>query len=308
MYKVLSVLSNLTAEGLIYSDCFDLSNKSNFRSVLWGTDASSKPSYGFMTFDWIGSSTSDTLNPDIEVILPPVSKINGVWQYYINNSRTIKNNGWSISVAGSTDAEIKRAATVMDYFFSPEGIVVQNYGILQNVDLKNKYVGPAGNEWPRFDSWILNATNTFAAGDISRFLRDWEGSMLPAVGYPKQIGFEYQSTSERGFKGWSLLKDSTTNFPSYTGDGLKGDNPNYYTLTPPSFSFTPRQNESLAETTSLETNDISEFMFNVVRYKTLGNAPSGATVAKTYKEYLDYFKKNGLDTYVTTYQAAFNNK
>ena len=35
MYDVLCYLSDMEAEGLIYSDCYDLTNKTNFRSTLW---------------------------------------------------------------------------------------------------------------------------------------------------------------------------------------------------------------------------------------------------------------------------------
>ena len=52
MYNVLCYLSDMEAEGLIYSDCYDLTNKTNFRSTLWGTDSSDAPSFGFITFDW----------------------------------------------------------------------------------------------------------------------------------------------------------------------------------------------------------------------------------------------------------------
>lgn len=91
----------MEAEGLIYSDCYDLTNKTNFRSTLWGTDESEAPAYGFITFDWQASSTADSLNKDIVVVLPPVAKVNGVWQYYIDNGRAIKPDGWSISVAAA---------------------------------------------------------------------------------------------------------------------------------------------------------------------------------------------------------------
>jgi len=71
MYNVLCYLSDMEAEGLIYSDCYDLTNKTNFRSTLWGTDSSDAPSFGFITFDWQASSTADSLNSDVVVILPP---------------------------------------------------------------------------------------------------------------------------------------------------------------------------------------------------------------------------------------------
>ena len=38
VYDVLCYLSDMEAEGLIYSDCYDLSNKTNHRSALWVTD------------------------------------------------------------------------------------------------------------------------------------------------------------------------------------------------------------------------------------------------------------------------------
>ncbi|MGD1822751.1 MAG: hypothetical protein ACPKM0_08325 [Pleomorphochaeta sp.] len=307
MYDSLARFSDLFAEGLLYSDCFDLSNKSNFRSILWGTDDSETASYGFLTYDWIASSTSDSLNSDTIVILPPVAKVNGVWQYYIGNSRVIKNDGWVISKSGSTDKQIRRAATVMDYYFSADGQIEQNYGLLEDIDKSEKYIGPAGKEWPKFDDWVLEAANKYASGDISRFLRDWEGALMP-IGYPKQIGFEYQSTSQRGFEGWALLKASTTNFPTYAGDGIKGDNPNYYKLIPPSYSLTPRQSETIDQSSSLSSDDdVTEYIFNVIRYATLNNAPSGTDVAMNYDEYLKFFTDRGLDIYISTYQNAYQN-
>jgi len=46
-------------------------------------------------------------------------------------------------------------------------------------------------------------------------------------------------------------------------------------------------------------------MFNVIRYKTLANAPSGAFVAKDYAAYLEYFKSKGLDSYVKVFQGSY---
>jgi hypothetical protein len=303
MYDLLSLLSDWNAEGLLYTDMFDLSTKTNHRSTLWGTDSATNPKYGFMTYDWIASSTADALNKDIQVILPPVAKVNGVWQYYMDNTRVIKPDGWAISVAGSTQEQIERASLVFDFFFTEDGRLWQNYG--NPVDLKSTagYVGPDGKNWPQYTNWAPEAASKYAKGDLSTFLRDWIGAQMP-IGYPKEIGFEYQYTSKRGFDGWALLKASTTNIPSYAGTGLKGTNPNYYTLIPPAFSLTPRQSEIINDTTSF-TPDIVEVMFNVIRYKTLDSAPSGAFVARDYATYLDYFKSKGLDSYVRVFQASY---
>ena len=125
------------------------------------------------------------------------------------------------------------------------------------------------------------------------------------VGYAKEIGFEYQYTSERGFDAWRLLQNSTCSIPTYDGKGISGDNPNYYKLVPPVFSLTKIQNETLQNETSMSNSDFIEFMFNVVRYKELGNEPSGTNVPRTYDAYLKVFKDAGLDIFVRTYQAAY---
>ncbi len=304
VYDVLCYLSDMEAEGLIYSDCYDLSNKTNHRSALWGTDEGEAPSYGFITYDFIASSTADSLNPDTAVILPPVAKVNGVWQYYMDNGRAIKPDGWAISVAGSTEEQIQRACAVFDYFFTEEGFTLQNYGLPMNLDQENKYIGPDGNEYPLFTDWVNETCNNVANGDLSTFLRDWMGCLMP-IGYQKEIGFEYQYTSERGFAGWELLKNSTTTIATYAGEGPEGDNPNYYKMIPPVFSLTSRQKETISDSTSIETDDVVEYMFNIIRYKTKGNAPQGAEVAQSYEEYLQMFENRGLELYETTYQTAY---
>lgn len=304
MYDLLCRLSDMEAEGLIYSDCYELSDKTNYRSTLWGTDEGDAPSFGFITFDWIASSTADSLNKDTVVILPPVAKVNGVWQYYIDNGRAIKPDGWAISVAGSTEEQIHRACALFDYFFTPDGARLQVYGLPMNLEENETYEGPDGIKYPKFTPWVQETANSVAKGDLSTFLRDWMGCLMP-IGYQKEIGFEYQYTSERGFEGWELLQNSTTGFATYAGEGPQGDNPNYYKMTPPVFSLTSRQKEAVSEQTSLDTTDILEFMFNVIRYKTKGNAPSGAAVAQNYEEYKAEFEKRGLPFYVETYQNAY---
>lgn len=304
MYDVLRYLSQMEAEGLIYSDCYDLTNKTNFRTTLWGTDNAESPAYGFMVFDWHASSTADSLNEDTVVILPPVAQVNGVWQYYIDNGRAIKPDGWSISVAGNkTEAELRRSCAIVDYFFSEEGSVLQNYG-LSMMHAQEPYVGPDGIEYPKFNDWVMDTCQSVAKGDLSTFLRDWIGSLI-SVGFQKNIGFEYQYTSDRGFAGWELLQNSTCHFATYAGFGPEGDNPNYYKMVPPVFSLTLRQKEAVSETTTMEQDDMVEGMFNIIRYYAKGNAPVGVTIPASYEEYRAGFDARGLALYEETYQQAY---
>lgn len=306
IYNTLWYLSQMEAEGLIYSDLYDTTNKTNFRSTLWGTDNGDSPSFGFMTFDFQSSSTSDGLNTDTVVMLPPVADINGVWQYYIDVGRAIKDAGWAVSVAGcKSDAEVYRSCALVDYFFSEKGSVVQNYGPPQLQVEGQYYDGPDGVDYPLFNDWVVETANNVSKGDVSTLLRDWIGAILP-IGYQSSMGYEYQTTSQRGMDGWDLLLGSTTGYANYDGQrGKPGDNPNYYKFIPTAFSLTSRQQEELANNSTVNETATVEYMMNIIRYGVKGGAPDGVTIPKSYDEYLQYFKNKGLDTFVSVYQQAY---
>ncbi len=306
-YDVITYLSQLVKEGLFYNDLFDITNKSNHRTALYGTDNGEKPSYGFLTYDFTASTTADSLNnangKDVVGVLPPVSRVNGVWQYYMDNSRVIKPDGWSIS-ASASKAELDKACEIVDYFFSEEGALQQNYGLDYMLEETEKFQGPDGKAYPKYNSWTLDTANARAKGDLSTFLRNFMGCLLP-VGYQKEIGFEYQYTSENGFAAWKLLQESTTNIPTYAGTGAAGTNKNYYKLTPPAFSLTKRQTETLANETKIEADDFVQLVFNVILYKSAGNAPDNTKVLTTWDAYQTELQARGIDTYISIYQQAY---
>lgn len=306
-YDVITYLSQLVKEGLFYNDLFDITNKSNHRTALYGTDNGEKPSYGFLTYDFTASTTADSLNnangKDVVGVLPPVSRVNGVWQYYMDNSRVIKPDGWSIS-ASASKAELDKACEIVDYFFSEEGALQQNYGLDYMLEETEKFQGPDGKAYPKYNSWTLDTANARAKGDLSTFLRNFMGCLLP-VGYQKEIGFEYQYTSENGFAAWKLLQESTTNIPTYAGTGAAGTNKNYYKLTPPAFSLTKRQTETLANETKIEADDFVQLVFNVILYKSVGNAPDNTKVLTTWDAYQTELQARGIDTYISIYQQAY---
>lgn len=306
-YEVLTYLSQLVKEGLFYNDIFDTTKTANHRQVLYGGDKSASPSFGFLTFDFTASTTATSLNDangnDVVGVLPPVSRVNGVWQYFIDNSRVIKPDGWAISAAASTE-EKYRAATLFDYFFTDEGALLQNYGLDYMLESNEKFTGPDGIAVPKYNNWTLQTTNDRAKGDLSTFLRNFMGCLMP-IGYQKEIGFEYQYTSQRGFDAWKLLQESTTNIPTYGGEGLAGTNKNYYTLIPPAFSLTKKQSSTLATDTKIEADDFVQLIFDIVLYKTAGNAPTGAKVLATWEAYQKELNERGIDIYIRTYQAAY---
>lgn len=129
------------------------------------------------------------------------------------------------------------------------------------------------------------------------------GSLIP-IGYQKDIGFEYQYTSERGFEGWVLLQGSTTTL-NLRRRGPQGRQPQL--LQDDSAGLLPdaRQKETISETTAMEEDDVVEKMFNIVRYKTRNNPPQGITIPANYEEYLAQFEARNLADYVATYQQSY---
>ena len=158
--------------------------------------------------------------------------------------------------------------------------------------------------YPKYNAWTLETANARAKGDLSTFLRNFMGCLLP-VGYQKEIGFEYQYTSDNGFAAWKLLQESTTNIPTYEGKGAAGTNKNYYTLTPPAFSLTKRQTETLGNETKIEADDFVQLIFNVILYKSAGNAPDNTKVLTTWEAYEAELKTRGIETYISIYQQAY---
>lgn len=303
-YAVLLKLQEMYAEGLIHSDFYDSTDSSNFRQQLYGNDNVAGTELGFMSYDWIASSTASSLNSSVNVVLPPVAEVNGVWQYYIDNSRTIKPDGWAISVNGSNDAQIKKAVELFDYMFSPEGSQLQNYGMDQLLEDGQNWESddfdlPEGVEYPVFKDWVTSTSNDLADGDLSVFLRDYIGALMP-IGFAKEIGFEYQYTSDRGFAGIDMLDNSTVGYPSYEGTGKAGTNSNYYTLVPPTFSMTKIEQDAVKTNTVSE--DRFELLFNIIRKQT--NATYYVSSASAYTAFFDNL---GIQTYIEAYQQAYTN-
>ncbi len=304
-YDVLTYLSAMYAEGLIYSESLDTTNSGNFRGTLYGTDDVGTSEVGFMSFDWIASSTADSLNANVEVVLPPVANVNGSWQYYVDNSRTVKPDGWAISTKGSSKAQIDEALIVFDYMFSEEGSKIQNYGMDSLLsDQTGTYED--GTTYPIFNEWVNTNCDNLAEGDLSVFLRDYIGALMP-IGFQKEIGFEYQYTSERGIAGTNMINSSTVNFPTAEGTGLfaTGSNPNYYKLVPVVFSMTTIQQNNATLYTPAE--EFFDLLFNIIEYHAAGGAPSTIVVPTTFSGYTAQFEAIAIGNYISTYQSAYTN-
>lgn len=289
----LAKLDNIKAmysEGLIHSEFSDLSVKDEFRKSMYFADgAEEQMQFGFMTFDWIASTTAS--NEAIHVFLPPVTTITeaGITDFihYVENTRAIKPDGWSISSAAS-EQDIHTALALFDYMFSEEGNNVQNYGIPGAWVEGETFTGPDGTEYPKFNDWILDTALEMKNGDISGFLRDFMGSHL-ALGYQKEIGFELQYTSANGFAGWDLYTNKDVLTMSYGTDN------NYLRMMPPLISLNEQEVAKIA-TVAVGTDQTDQLFLYIT-----GADSALGSVEDIRQMYLDA----GIETYLEVYEAAY---
>ena len=305
LYNVLQKLNTWNDEGLIYPDSLsDGKDTTNIRSILYGSDdVESNTHYGFMMYNFTASTTADSLNKDVVAVLPPVAEVNGVWQHYVDNTRTVSGDGWAISTS-SSEEEIQQALKLFNYFFTDEGYQLQNYGLPDMLVEGETFKGPDGKEYPKYTSWIAEQAAIFTNGDYSNFLRDVMGSLLP-IGYQKEIGFEYQYTSQRGLDAVAMYTEAGVGMPSYGGEGKQpasGGNKYYYTLVPAAFSLNRNQSAQISTLSIASDDNFNEVLFNIIR----GLSPDdNVQVPQTYTEYIKYFEDAGLNTYVKVYQDAY---
>jgi hypothetical protein len=283
-------IKDIYSEGLIYSEFIDTSNKDNIRTAMFASDENEgQRQFGFMTTDWITPTT--VLNEDLVGILPPLTTIEGSgsdeFQYFIENTRVIKPDGWAISSA-SSETEINAAITLFDYMFSEEGDIVQNYGMPMIIEEDEKLV-VGDEEYPKFTQWVFDSADELTSGDIGSFLRYFMGSQQP-VGYQKTVGLEMQYISENGKEAWSLFVDKDVLSTSYDAE-----NP-LFRLVPPVFSLTPAQSSKL-NTLSIGSTQVDEIFLYITGAE--GAIDSAAAIKDLYIE-------SGIEDYVNVYQEAYD--
>lgn len=280
-------LADMYSEGLIHSEFADLSNSERFRNPLYtNDDVEGHRQFGFMTFDWIASTTAS--NPDVVGMLPPLTTVGSdEFIHFIENTRVIKPDGWAISTASSPE-EINAALALFDFLFSEDGHIAQNYGPPIGLVEGEVFVGPDGTEYPKFEQWLLDVSCELKNCDMSGFLRDFMGSQIP-IGYQKEIGFELQYTQNRGWDAWALYTNAGVITTSYDAtDPL-------LLLVPPVFSLTDRD---LARVSQLAISE--EQVDQIFLYITGAESAVGSV-----EELQSLFIEAGIEQYIDVYRSAY---
>ena len=280
-------LADMYSEGLIHSEFADLSVTDRFRNPLYtNDDVEGHRQFGFMTFDWIASTTAS--NPDVVGMLPPLTTVGSdEFIHFVENTRVIKPDGWAISAASSPE-EINAALALFDYLFSEEGHIAQNYGPPIGLEEGEVFVAPDGTEYPAFAQWLLDISCELKNCDMSGFLRDFMGSQIP-IGYQKEIGFELQYTQNRGWDAWALYTNAEVITTSYDAE-----NP-LFRLVPPVFSLTDRDLARISQLAITEEQIDQMFLYIVGAESAVGSV----------EELQALFIDAGIEEYVEVYRSAY---
>ncbi len=281
-------LADMYAEGLIHSEFADLSTTDNFRDFMYTLDNEpGQRQFGFMTLDWIASTTAS--NPDVVAMLPPLTTVGSSDEFihYSENTRVIKPDGWGVSTTSSPE-EISAALTLLDYFFSEEGNVVQNYGPPYGLEEGEVYVAADGIEYPKFNQWLIDGSCELKNCDMSGYLRDFIGSQIP-IGYQKEIGFELQTTTDRGPESWELWIGEDVVMSSYGAE-----NP-IFRLVPPVFSLTEQDLAKLGQS-AVGEEQVDQIFLYITGADTALDSPEALK-----QLYLDA----GIEDYVEVYRNAY---
>ena len=173
---------------------------------------------GFMHYDYNQTQTvyNETKLQDGEkymAVMVPVAHWfdgteGGVFMRFTESWRSVKTDGWGISVAGvaGNEAKLQAALALIDYAYSTEGQILMSYGpdafIKKNEDGSYVTFNFNGKEMPVIADATFAELWEKASGNYTNYARQYLGSTLS---FAKSQAFEYQCTHEVGKEGAGKL-------------------------------------------------------------------------------------------------------
>lgn len=204
-YVALDRMNAMTKEGLISKSFIDNSEESS--ATMLENDN------GFMHYDY--NQTQTILNATklqegekYMAAMVPVARWNDgtgeIFMRFTESWRSVKTDGWGISKAGVGDNKDKlnAALKLIDYAYSPEGMILMSYG--PDAFIKTKADGSYetfmfnGKEMPVIADATYEELWDKASGNYTNYARQYLGSTLS---FAKSQAFEYQCTHAVGKEG-----------------------------------------------------------------------------------------------------------
>ena len=204
-YVAIERMNDMVKEGLISSSF--VNNQAESSSTMLEKDL------GFMHYDYNQTQTilNETKLQDGEkymAVMVPVARWNdGTGETYMRFTeswRSVKTDGWAISLAGVGDDtdKLHAALAIIDYAYSKEGQILMSYGpdefIAKNADGSLKMFNFNGQEWPVISDATYKELWDRENGNYTNYARHYIGSTLS---FAKSQSFEYQCTHVVGKEG-----------------------------------------------------------------------------------------------------------
>ena len=208
-YEALAKMNTLVQEGLI-SEAFVNGEDVKTQNYL-------ENDLGFMHYDYNQTQTlynETVLDKDAGeaymAVMVPVARWydkaheDGVYRRFTESWRSVKTDGWGISVAGVGDNtdKLNAALALIDYAYSPEGVIRMSYGpdefIKKKDDGSYETFTFNGQEMPVIADATWEELWSLGKGNYTNYARQYLGSTLS---FMKSQAFEYQCTCDAGKEG-----------------------------------------------------------------------------------------------------------
>ncbi len=259
-YFALAKMNAMVEEGLISS--------SYVNSEKASTDTMLTNDAGFMHYDYNQTQTvyNETKLQEGEkymAVMIPVarwydgSNEDGVYMRFTESWRSVKTDGWAISLEGvGNDAnKLNAALKLIDFAYSPEGQILMSYGpdAFIKTDANGNYVtfNFNGKQMPVIADATYEELWDKAGGNYTNYARQYLGSTLSFV---KSQAFEYQCTHIVGKEGAGRISTAIgLGIIKHPLLAIDEENP-WYSLVPTSLPTTQAENDAIALMTNLSAS------------------------------------------------------
>ena len=252
-YVALGRMNAMVQEGLISKSFVDMSAETS--STMLENDM------GFMSYDY--NQTQTILNETklqaeegekyMAVIIPVARWNDGEEKYmrFTESWRSVKTDGWGISVAGVGNDQNKlyAALKLIDYAYSPEGQILMSYGPAAFIKAGETF-NFNGNEMPVIADATYAELWEKASGNYTNYARYYLGSTLSFV---KSQAFEYQCTHEVGKEGAGHISTAIALGVIKHPELAITENP-WYISIPTVLPTTQAENDEIAGLTELKNS------------------------------------------------------
>ena len=254
-YQAMERMNMMAQEGLLSKSFLDASKEST--ATMLENDM------GFMHYDYNQTQTvyNETKLQDGEkymAVMVPVAKwfdgtnADGVFMRFTESWRSVKTDGWGIPKHVESDAaKLNAAIALIDYAYSPEGMILMSYGpdafIKKNADGSYVTFNFNGQEMPVIADATYAELWEKASGNYTNYARQFLGSTLS---FAKSQAFEYQCTHEVGKEGAAKISNAIALGTIKHPELAVTENP-WYTSVPTVLPNTKNENETLKSYSAL---------------------------------------------------------